>query len=293
MIARGFIPANSPALPIAQRWFLHEMLQQPSTAASNSAALTADSLIVSTAQFSSTERLGIYQHAYTARLNECLENEYPVLRKVIGDDAFAQFARDYLLEHPSRSYTLGNLSARFVDFMENTRPPKESEQNDPDWFDIIIDLARLEETINAVFDGPGPEASNRSQPLTETHLQRWRPESKLMVNPSLRRIRVRFPVQQLYDETRFGNEWNIPTAAATILAVYRRDYVVRVHPLTEMQFLLFDELLRSGNLNEALIAMSVVPETDCTPRLIESAMRLFSSEKMILSRFAPHACVSA
>jgi hypothetical protein len=52
------------------------------------------------------ERLQIYQHAYFARLLECLRQEYSVLAAALGNVIFDSFAVAYLQTHPS-SFTFG------------------------------------------------------------------------------------------------------------------------------------------------------------------------------------------
>ena len=42
------------------------------------------------------QRLGIYSHAYLARLQECLRAEFPVLAHALGEELFNLFAFDYL-----------------------------------------------------------------------------------------------------------------------------------------------------------------------------------------------------
>src|SRR5262245_29052096 len=92
---------------------------------------------------SSIERLEVYANAYYARLIECLQAEFPVFRQTVGDDLFAEFGVDYLGRYPSQSYTLGELSARFVSFLTDTKP---TTQDAADWSDFLIDLAHLERT---------------------------------------------------------------------------------------------------------------------------------------------------
>lgn len=78
------------------------------------------------------DRLAVYGHAYFARLLDCLREEYPVLKHALGDEAFDAFATGYLQEHPSRSYTLFELGAKFPDFLRDTRPAAETADGHPD-----------------------------------------------------------------------------------------------------------------------------------------------------------------
>src|SRR5258706_5638387 len=104
---------------------------------------------------SAEERLGIYANAYYARLLECLRESFPVLCKALGRELFDEFAFDYLQRFPSTSYTLSRLGDRFAEFLEETRPDKG--EGTVGWPDFLIDIARLEGSIEQGFDGPGVE----------------------------------------------------------------------------------------------------------------------------------------
>src|SRR5580698_11091876 len=70
----------------------------------------------------SVERLEVYANAYYARLLECLRDEYPALFHAAGEEVFDGLAFGYLQAYPSQSYTLGELSRRFAQYLEETRP---------------------------------------------------------------------------------------------------------------------------------------------------------------------------
>ena len=79
-------------------------------------------VVLPSRQLTSVERLEIYAHMYYARLLEVMEVEYPTLRQILGPHAFAAACRRFVAKHPSRSRTLGSLSARFPDFLARTLP---------------------------------------------------------------------------------------------------------------------------------------------------------------------------
>ena len=66
--------------------------------------LNGDDAIMSVIQDSSLERrdvlMGVYEHAYGARLAEVLEGDYEKLHAAIGPDAFLQIAADYVSSEP-------------------------------------------------------------------------------------------------------------------------------------------------------------------------------------------------
>lgn len=205
---------------------------------------------------SSIERLEVYANAYYARLIECLQAEFPVFRQTVGDDLFAEFAVDYLRRYPSQSYTLGELGARFVRFLTETRPVP---QDAADWSDFLIDLARLERTLSEVFDGPGCETK---PPLGLAEIlaidpKLW-PQVRLTPAPCLRLLALRFPLNDYYTVIKSGNEAPLPQAAESWIAITRRDYVVRRYGLSRPQFILLTELERGQTVGEAIVAAAAV-----------------------------------
>lgn len=71
--------------------------------------------------------------------------------------------RAYLAAHPSQSYTLMELGAKFPDWLEAHRPDADGEPQA--WSSLMVDLARLERAFHAVYRGDGPEAAATCSPL--------------------------------------------------------------------------------------------------------------------------------
>src|SRR5436190_16987752 len=137
----------------------------------------AERLVTRSRALTALERLTIYQQAYFARLLECLRHEYSVLAAALGEELFDAFAVGYLESHPSTSYTLDHLGTGFPDYLAVTRPPCEAAAGtSADWPEFMIDLARLERTVNEVFDGPGVEGQPLLDPncLAAISPQQWR-----------------------------------------------------------------------------------------------------------------------
>jgi hypothetical protein len=212
----------------------------------------------------SVERLEIYARAYYARLLECMRAEFPMLAKAMGEELFDEFAVDYLRRHPSRSYTLCELGAKFAQFLSETRPAPGQGELEVQWPDFLIDLARLEWTFNEVFDGPGVE---HEKLLDQEQLQaipgdRW-PDVRLVAAPCLRLLELGSPVHRYYRALRDQDDAAPPDPAPTWLAVTRRDFICRHYELTEPQFNLLGSLMAGGTIQEAVVkAACGIPEAD-------------------------------
>jgi hypothetical protein len=210
------------------------------------------------------DRLQIYAGAYYARLLECLREEFAVLARAVGAEAFDGFAFGYLQHYPSRSYTLNRLGENFARYLAETRPAGEDR-----WADLVIDLATLEWTIGQVFDGAGDEG----QPLLDPDQLAALPAGRIgsaVIEPtcSLRLVSSRFPLKSYYRSLRAGEDPPLPEPAVSYLAVFRREFTIRLLELSEVQYRLVEALARGEPLDSAI--GSAVPSGDHEPRILAS-----------------------
>ena len=234
---------------------------------------------------SSIERLEVYGNAYFARLMECMGEFFPATVHALGRELFDQFAWEYLNRYPSQSYTLGRLADRFLIFLEETRDEFEerSQQTDEDgvsWSDFYIDLARLEWTIEQVFDGPGVEKESllSTEELAKVGAERW-PAARLQPVVCLRLLQLKYPVNDYYTAFRSHQSPEIPAPSPTFLALTRRQYVVRRFSLSQPQFTLLDSLVRGEQVGAAIeSAAETVEDWDDFAAQLQVWFRWWSSE---------------
>lgn len=114
-------------------------------------------------RLSALERLEIYNRMYWFRLLDCVYEDCPGLRALLGERRFRRLAEAYLTRCPSRSFTLRNLCRRLPEFIRR-EPRWTAPHTAPAW-----DLARFEWAQIEAFDGParpavGPELLRRTGP---------------------------------------------------------------------------------------------------------------------------------
>jgi hypothetical protein len=138
-----------------QRLMTHA-LTQPLTSADNLAPRFRDgramdeiaaSFIKPNDRLTSVERLQIYARCYWYRLVDCVYDDSPGLRALLGEEKFSALVRAYLAKYPSRSFTLRNLCSRLPQFI----------REEPRWTAphtaLAHAVARFEWAQTVAFDG--------------------------------------------------------------------------------------------------------------------------------------------
>ena len=233
----------------------------------------------------SVQRLEVYGNAYFARLMDCMRDFFPATADALGEELFHQFAFEYLHHYPSHSYTLGRLPDRFVFFLEESRNEFDKRSSDANinastWSDFVIDLARLEWTIEQIFDGVGVENESllTTEQLTRIGHACW-PDARLVPVVCLRLLKSSFPVNDYFTAFRKQQKPRLPSAQSSFMALSRRDYVVRRFPLSETQFVLLSALIAGERVGTALEqAAETAPDVQELIRELQGWFQLWASE---------------
>ncbi|MDR3672700.1 MAG: DNA-binding domain-containing protein [Holophaga sp.] len=151
-----------------------------------SVARDAAAWVKPNARLSSFERLEIYNRQYWFRVLASMGEDFPGLRAVLGRTRFHRLVRDYLVECPSRSYTLRNLGSRLPDWLAAN----------PRWRDaprgsLALAMARLEWAHIEAFD----EAD-----LPPAAVEQVTDATRLALQPHLRLLQLDHPVDDLLIE---------------------------------------------------------------------------------------------
>jgi len=103
-------------------------------------------------RLSSFERLEIYNRQYWFRVLDCMYDDYPGVRAIVGERKFTKLATAYLTRYPSDSYTLRDLGHRLEQFL----------RDEPEWSaprqELAVNMARFEWAQVVAFDGPSKPA---------------------------------------------------------------------------------------------------------------------------------------
>jgi hypothetical protein len=132
--------------------------------------------------------MGVYVNAYRLRLAEFLDEDFPALRVLLGDDDFEALVEAYIDENPSRLRNARWYTTRLPEFM------RESEN----WsaHSLAIGLALFERALTDAYDAADAPALS-IETLAEFSPQDW-PRLGFTFHPSLRLIEVAAGVLDAY-----------------------------------------------------------------------------------------------
>jgi hypothetical protein len=141
-------------------------------------------------------RLGVYRHAYRARLAEALADNFEILARAMGDEAFAALADAYITAHPSTHPSIRWFGHRLAEFMAASIDAGEDLVPHP----AFVDLARMDWALRAAFDAADAGALGR-----ET-LAGWAPQDfaalRLAAHPSVQQVRLDWAIEAAWRALR-------------------------------------------------------------------------------------------
>ena len=234
---------------------------RPSTLDGRSMADVAGSFIAPNSRLSSFERLEIYNRQYWFRVLNALAEDFTALRSLVGSRRFHQLSVAYLVEHPSRSFTLRNLGYQLVDFVA-AHPEFAGRRHA-----LAIDVARVEWAFIEAFDHA------EHAPLTTEQIATLDGDSKLSLQPHVRLLELQYSADELVIALHAGDERQTSEAAVqdeepelqpvrlpklrrriTWVAAHRVDYAVYYRRLTREEFLTLQSIRDGATLSSALEA---------------------------------------
>jgi hypothetical protein len=146
-------------------------------------------------RLTSFERLEIYNRQYWFRVLSSMVEDFPGLRAVLGDRRFEAMSKAYLVDCPSRSFTLRNLGARLESWL----------WKNPKWAGakqaLAVDIVRLEWADIEAFDGMAEPALRPEDLRAEAGAN-----LKLKLQPYVRLLDLKYPVDDLLLEVRKEDE---------------------------------------------------------------------------------------
>jgi hypothetical protein len=210
-------------------------------------------------RLTSFERLEIYNRQYWLRVLSSLIEDFSGLRAVLGDRRFEAMSKAYLVDCPSRSFTLRDLGSRLESWLRKhpvwARPKQE----------LALDMVRLEWAEIEAFDG-------KAEPVLRAHdLQGVGPKLRLKLQPYIRLLSLQYPVDDLLLEVRKNGDTDFasnavqerrkrkgvqavsrPRPTPISLVVHRVDYSVYFRRVATEEFKLLSALAQGRSIGQAV-----------------------------------------
>jgi len=142
-------------------------------------------------RLTSFERLEIYNRQYWFRLLSSMMEDFPGLRSVLGSRRFEAMCKAYLVDCPSRSFTLRNLGSRLEAWLR--KHPKWAGDKQA----LALDIVQLEWAEIEAFDGQA-EPALRPEELRAGDVSSIR----LKLQPYIRLLSLHYPADDLLLEVR-------------------------------------------------------------------------------------------
>jgi hypothetical protein len=146
-------------------------------------------------RLTSFERLEIYNRQYWFRLLSSITEDFPGVRSVLGEKRFDAMCKAYLMDCPSRSFTLRNLGAKLEPWLRAHPKWAGTKQR------LVLDIARLEWADIEAFDAAAVPALR-----TEDLAGAAGAGLRLQLQPYVQLLSFHYPVDDLLLAVRKEDE---------------------------------------------------------------------------------------
>jgi hypothetical protein len=221
------------------------------------------------------DRLEIYAHGYRVRLIDALDNTYPLLHRLLGDDDFMALGEAFVAAHPSVYRSIRWYGRELAEFLRRTTPHADQP--------ILAELAQLEWTLAEVFDAADAEPASRAA-FAAINPSAWS-ELRFEFHPSLRRLPLRWNSAAAWkalnsEETPPHPECNEQTVPWLL---WRQDLQNYFRSMTADEAVALDCALRGRSFGEICEALAEwLPEAEI-PLRAAGLLRLWADSGIIVA----------
>jgi hypothetical protein len=226
-------------------------------------------------------RLDVYRHAYRARLVGALRDNFEVLVRALGDDAFDALAEAYVAAHPSGQPSIRWFGHRLAAFMDRSAVDDDGLVAHA----ALADLARMDWALRGAFDAADGPVIGRDA-LAAVPAAAW-PALRLQLHPSVRCVPLQWAVEPAWHvlrEQADGVEPELPAPAplAHSLLVWRRGLETQWRSLADAEAELL-QALADGDDFGALCerAAGLVDDADQAVPLVVGALQQWLADGLV------------
>ncbi len=183
--------------------------------------------------------IGVYRHAHGARLEAALRDNYEMLARAMGDDAFGALATAYVAQQPSTTPSIRWFGHRLAEFMAGLVAAGDERVGHA----ALVDLARMDWALRAAFDAADAPLLDGAV-LAALAPHQW-PALRLALQPSVRLLALQWAVEPAWRALRAADDGAEPELPAPEplphrLLVWRQGLETRWRALPDDEAALLD-----------------------------------------------------
>jgi len=263
------IAPGAPGLDRLERWMLRVVTHPEGVDAGFEAAKAEGLLPVGASELadvvppndrmSPTEQLEVYGYAYFARIIDVLAGEFPTAVELLGETEFRAAAREFLVEHPSQTWSLDRVGAPFADWMQAIADQQRDERLAAT-LRFCADVARVERAMDQVWDRrfEEPVPFERLQAIAQ---DLW-PTVRLKTIAAMELLQLGHPTSEAMNAVNRGDEPELPPPETAWICVYRRGDRRFRFPIGREQHALLSALQAGETMGAAIEATATMDGAD-------------------------------
>ena len=218
--------------------------------------------------------LEVYRNAYSARLLAALRDNYTVLHRALGDEAFDALGLRYLAAQPSRTPSIRWFGQHLAAFMAG---------DDALPHPAFVDLARMDWALRDAFDAADAEPADGSIELTAATRFILHPSVRLLaldwaIEPAWRALRLAITEEEESDDPELPE----PEADAHQLLVWRQqDLEVRWRSLQALEAALLDGVSEGADFAALAEIAAAHVGAEAAPQALVAALRTWLADGLL------------
>ncbi len=190
----------------------------------------------------SPRRYSVYRNNVTVGLMRAMEANFPVVRRLLGEQYFSGLAREFVQQHPPASPLMFHYGDRFPAYLEA--------EEDLRGFAYLGDVARLEQQVRLSYHEADvtPLAAQCLAAMAEEELF----DAVLTPHPATAILASRFGIHAIYMANQSGEAGRVNgQLQAQSVLVTRPSFDVELRLLDAAQLCFFRQLTAGESLGEA------------------------------------------
>ena len=204
--------------------------------------------IADTPPLTTEARLGIYRHAYVARLIEALQNYYPVLYQILGDEDFEALGAAFVRTHPSVHRSIRWYGQEVAAFLRVELPFAEQP--------ILAEIACFEWRLAESFDSADAVVLDRAA-LASVEPAEWA-DLTFRFHPSVQRLTLEWNTVAVWKAISAEEAPPAPERSANAIEwlIWRRNLENYFRSLDSEEITALDAALEGCNFAQVCDALS-------------------------------------